>query len=37
MADWDWEGPRITLAYDVVPLRFIPKTKEWEQHWIPLV
>lgn len=37
MADWDWDGPRITLAYDVVPLRFIPKGKDWEQHWIPLV
>lgn len=35
MGDWDWEGPRITIAYDVIPLRFIPK--EWEQHWIPLV
>jgi hypothetical protein len=34
MADWDWDGPRITIAYDVVPLRFIPR--EWEQHWIPL-
>jgi hypothetical protein len=35
MADWSWEGPRITVAYDVFPLRFM--TKEWEQHWIPLV
>jgi hypothetical protein len=35
MGDWDWEGPRVTMAYDVIPLRFIPK--EWEQHWIPLV
>jgi hypothetical protein len=35
MGDWDWEGPRITIAYDVIPLRFIPT--EWEQHWIPLV
>jgi hypothetical protein len=34
MADWDWDGPRITIAYDVIPLRFIPK--EWEQHWIPM-
>ena len=34
MADWDWEGPRITIAYDVTPGRLI--TKEWEQHWIPL-
>jgi hypothetical protein len=35
MGDWDWDGPRITLAYDVIPLRLIPK--EWEQHWIPLI
>jgi hypothetical protein len=35
MADWDWDGPRITIAYDVIPLRFIPK--DWEQHWIPMV
>lgn len=35
MGDWSWDGPRITIAYDVIPLRFIPK--EWEQHWIPLV
>ena len=35
MGDWDWEGPRITIAYDVIPLRRIPT--EWEQHWIPLV
>lgn len=34
MADWNWDGPRITVAYDIVPLRFIPQ--EWEQHWIPL-
>ncbi len=34
MADWDWDGPRITIAYDVIPLRFIPKN--WEQHWIPM-
>lgn len=35
MGDWSWDGPRITIAYDVIPLRFIPR--EWEQHWIPLV
>jgi hypothetical protein len=37
MGDWDWEGPRITLAYDIVPLRFLIKTGGAEQHWIPLV
>jgi hypothetical protein len=38
MADWDWEGPRITVAYDIVPLRDLQRfgTKH-EQHWIPLV
>jgi hypothetical protein len=34
MADWDWEGPRITIAYDVIPFKGI--MHEWEQHWIPL-
>jgi len=34
MGDWDWEGPRITIAYDVVPLDQV--TQQWEQHWIPL-
>lgn len=35
MADWDWEGPRITIAYDVVPLKFF--TDQDEQHWLPLI
>jgi hypothetical protein len=35
MGDWDWDGPRITIAYDVVPL--INVHPAWEQHWIPLV
>lgn len=34
--DWDWDGPRITLAYDIVPLRFLAAQAE-PQHWIPLV
>ena len=34
MADWNWEGPRITVAYDVIPHKGI--MPEWEQHWIPL-
>jgi hypothetical protein len=38
MADWDWEGPRITVAYDIVPLRDLQKFgQKHEQHWIPLV
>lgn len=37
MADWDWDGPRITMAYDIVPLRDLMKFGEGnEQHWIPL-
>jgi hypothetical protein len=36
MGDWDWDGPRITLAYDIVPLRFVKNFDE-EQHWVPLV
>lgn len=38
--EWDWDGPRITVAYDVVPLADIISNKhkqEFEQHWIPLV
>lgn len=37
-ADWDWEGPRITVAYDVIPLKDLKKfAMDQEQHWIPLV
>lgn len=32
--NWDWDGPRITVAYDIIPLRFIEKAEE--QHYIPL-
>jgi hypothetical protein len=36
-ADWDWDGPRITVAYDIIPLSDILKfAKNQEQHWIPL-
>jgi len=36
--DWSWDGPRITVAYDIIPFDIV-KTfpKESEQHWIPLV
>ena len=38
MADWEWEGPRITIAYDVTPLWALkPGGIELEQHWVPLV
>ena len=34
--DWDWDGPRITLAYDIVPLRYL-QAQSKPQHWIPLL
>jgi hypothetical protein len=37
MGDWDWDGPRITLAYDVAPLSSIKMASVTQQHWIPLV
>lgn len=37
MGDWSWDGPRITLAYDIVPLSKIENDiNAEEQHWIPL-
>jgi hypothetical protein len=37
-ADWDWEGPRVTVAYDVIPLFGLKENgMHQEQHWIPLV
>lgn len=37
-ADWDWDGPRITVAYDVIPLKDLQKFgMGQEQHWIPLL
>lgn len=38
MGDWNWSGPRITVAYDVIPFRSL-KTDigmTQEQHWVPL-
>jgi hypothetical protein len=39
MADWDWDGPRITIAYDLLPLQEVKKVFSLndEQHWIPLL
>lgn len=38
MADWDWEGPRITVAYDVIALKDLQAHgMHQEQHWIPLI
>lgn len=37
---WDWDGRRITIAYDIVPLADLIANKhkqEQEQHWIPLI
>lgn len=34
--DWDWDGPRVTIAYDIVPLRSLVNVGASEQHWIPL-
>lgn len=37
MGDWAWDGPRITVAYDVLPLSELIKFgTNHEQHWIPL-
>ena len=37
MKDWEWDGPRITVAYDVIPLKFLTTNKNaMQQHWIPL-
>jgi hypothetical protein len=37
MGDWDWDGSRITVAYDVTPLESLKRGgHENEQHWVPL-
>lgn len=37
MGNWDWEGARITVAYDIVPMAQLAKNNpHTEQHWIPL-
>lgn len=37
MGDWDWDGPRITIAYDIMPLADLEEAGiNAEQHWIPL-
>jgi len=37
MGDWDWDGSRITIAYDIMPLHKLPNLPDMEQHWIPLI
>lgn len=37
-ADWEWDGPRITVAYDIMPLNHIRQyALDKEQHWTPLL
>jgi hypothetical protein len=37
MDDWEWEGKRITVAYDILPLKNLQRDlMSQEQHWIPL-
>jgi hypothetical protein len=35
MGDWEWEGSRITIAYDIMPLKALTGDKN-EQHFFPL-
>ena len=38
MGDWSWDGPRITIAYDIEPVKYlIENDMTIEQHWVPLV
>jgi hypothetical protein len=34
MGDWAWDGPRVTIAYDIAPLRGLETSQE--QHYVPL-
>lgn len=37
MGDWNWSGSRITVAYDILPLKqLMLGGPQEEQHWIPL-
>jgi hypothetical protein len=44
MADWNWEEERITIAYDILPMRLMyekeftgqDKEMEFEQHFFPI-
>jgi hypothetical protein len=38
MGDWGWNGDRITIAYDLLPLSEVQQFgMGTEQHWVPLV
>ena len=35
MGDWDWSGPRITIAYDIVPFkRLVEQGIDKKTHWM---
>jgi hypothetical protein len=37
MADWEWDGPRITVAYDIISLNDLSQNnKANAQHWFPM-
>lgn len=38
MGDWNWSGPRITIAYDIVPVINLINANNGliQQHWFPL-
>jgi hypothetical protein len=36
MGNWDWDGARVTLAYDIIPLKMLGRFTP-EQHYIPLI
>lgn len=37
MGSWDWEGPRVTIAYDIVPLQSLLINNAAPQHWMPVL
>lgn len=37
MGDWAWSGPRITIAFDLLPLKTVKSMNAVPQHWIPLL
>ena len=37
MGDWDWDGPRISIAYDLLPLSVVLEQDLDHQHWVPLI
>lgn len=37
MGAWEWAGPRVTIAYDMVPLESLMANKAEPQHWIPMI